>query len=49
MQSNQATLEKFYSAFAQPDVDTMGTSYAPDAKLAVANLQKFTASRKTRS
>ncbi len=49
MHPNQATLEKFYSAFARLDLDTMATCYAPDAKLAVTNLQKFTATRKTRS
>jgi hypothetical protein len=29
---NQATLEKFYSAFARLDSDTMATCYAPDAE-----------------
>ena len=46
---NQITLEKFYGAFVRLDVDTTATCYAPGAKLAVANLQKFIASRKTRS
>ena len=32
MHPNQATLEKFYSAFARLDVDTMATCYAPDAE-----------------
>ena len=32
MHPNQATLEKFYSAFAKLDVDTMATCYAPDAE-----------------
>jgi hypothetical protein len=31
MHPNQATLEKFYSAFAQLDSDTMAACYAPDA------------------
>ena len=31
MHPNQATLEKFYSAFARLDSDTMATCYAPDA------------------
>ena len=31
MHPNQATLEKFYSAFAQLDADTMATCYAADA------------------
>ncbi len=31
MHPNQATLEKFYTAFAQLDTDTMATCYAPDA------------------
>ena len=31
MHLNQATLEKFYTAFAQLDADTMATCYAPDA------------------
>ncbi|MFM9900594.1 MAG: nuclear transport factor 2 family protein [Polaromonas sp.] len=32
MHPNQATLEKFYAAFAQLDADTMATCYAPDAQ-----------------
>ena len=32
MHPNQATLEKFYNAFAQLDADTMATCYAPDAQ-----------------
>ena len=32
MHPNQAALEKFYSAFAQLDVDTMATCYAADAQ-----------------
>ena len=31
MHPNQATLEKFYTAFARLDVDTMATCYAADA------------------
>lgn len=31
MHPNQATLEKFYAAFAQLDATTMATCYAPDA------------------
>ena len=32
MHPNHATLEKFYSAFARLDADTMATCYAPDAR-----------------
>ena len=32
MHPNQATLEKFYAAFAQLDARTMATCYAPDAQ-----------------
>ncbi len=32
MHPNQLTLEKFYTAFAQLDVDTMATCYATDAQ-----------------
>ena len=32
MHQTQATLEKFYNAFAQLDADTMATCYAPDAQ-----------------
>ena len=32
MHQTQATLEKFYTAFAQLDADTMATCYAPDAQ-----------------
>jgi hypothetical protein len=32
MHPNQATLEKFYAAFARLDSDTMATCYAPDAQ-----------------
>ena len=32
MHPNQAALEKFYSAFAQLDVDTMATCYAADVQ-----------------
>ena len=49
MHPNQITLEKFYGAFVRLDVDTTATCDAPGAALAAANLQKFMASRKTRS
>jgi hypothetical protein len=32
MHPNEATLVKFYSAFAELDVDTMATCYAPDVQ-----------------
>jgi hypothetical protein len=32
MHPNQATLEKFYAAFARLDSDTMASCYAPDAQ-----------------
>jgi hypothetical protein len=49
MHPNRATLEKFYSAFARLDVDTMVAGYAYQAELAAANLNKPMASRKARS
>ena len=32
MHPNQGRLEKFYTAFAKLDVDTMAACYAPDAE-----------------